>query len=76
MAEHCKTCGAEIVWAMTLNGRAIPLAVASKQKRFAIQRSNYGADYAAQVDTYLSHFADCPNADEHRKKEASNGPTR
>lgn len=47
--EHCRSCGAQIVWAQTPAGRAVPLALASVQTRGSVQ-------YA------VSHFRDCPDA--------------
>jgi hypothetical protein len=47
--EKCKSCGAEIVWARTDAGRAIPLSLKTVQTR----------DGVAYL---LSHFADCPEA--------------
>lgn len=47
--ERCKSCGAEIIWAQTEAGRAIPLSLATAQTRDGRQ-------------WLLSHFADCPEA--------------
>lgn len=69
----CRSCGAEILWIKTAAGKDMPLSVASKQKRYVSQigeAMNYGsADVWGQVDTYLSHFADCVDADKFRKKK-------
>jgi len=60
----CSSCGAEIIFAKTASGKTMPLSVASKQKRVVLS----DGDATAMVrDTYLSHFADCPNASQHRK---------
>jgi hypothetical protein len=63
---NCRSCGAEIIWGKSENNKAIPLSVKSKEKRFIFD-IEYGADAVFNVDTYLSHFADCPNAAQHRK---------
>lgn len=67
----CTSCGAEIIWAVTLSGRRIPLN--SKSERRAILDPNAGAGTTDPVrmrvvDTYVSHFATCPNAEQHRNK--------
>jgi hypothetical protein len=53
--DHCKSCGADIVWARTEGEKAIPLSVATSQQRGGI--------------TYLlPHWVDCKDADQWRKK--------
>ena len=47
--EHCRSCDAQIVWAQTPAGRAVPLALSTVQTR-------HGVQYA------VSHFRDCPHA--------------
>jgi hypothetical protein len=51
----CTSCGAMILWIRTPQDRAIPLSVATIQHR-------NGQRYA------LSHFADCPDGKEWRKR--------
>lgn len=64
MIARCKSCGAPIVWAKTPEGKSQPLSVASKARRIVV-----GDDGLARVvETYLSHFSDCPNANEHRSR--------
>jgi hypothetical protein len=38
---------------------------ATSEKRIVI--TNTGSPQAAVVDTYVSHFVTCPNAEQHRK---------
>jgi hypothetical protein len=66
MSAKCSSCGAEILWMKTAQGKPIPLSVASKQKRFVLAPEIDNA-VAFLLDTYLTHFADCPNAAQHRK---------
>ena len=66
MTAKCSSCGAEIVWAKTKNDKPIPLSVKSVERRFIFD-IEHGLDRVFVVDTYLSHFADCPNAAQHRK---------
>lgn len=63
--DRCKSCGADIIWGKTRNNASIPLSVASKQKRFI----NVGNDRVEMVDTWVSHFSDCPNAQDFRRNK-------
>lgn len=63
-SKHCTSCGAEIIW-VTTRGSKMPLN-AKPEKRFIIL-DEQGA--AVARDTYTSHFATCPNADQHRKRD-------
>jgi len=66
--SKCRSCKAEIIWAATESGRAMPLD-AKPEKRFVLMEiQGGGADEAVAVDTYVSHFATCPEADKFRKK--------
>lgn len=53
--QTCRSCGADMLWAQTPNGNSVPLSVASIETRD-------GKRYA------LSHFVDCPNAKEWRRR--------
>jgi hypothetical protein len=66
MANTCRSCGAEIVWAVTDTGGRIPLSKASEQKRFVLHEG-VKDPIARMQPTYVTHFVDCPDADEHRK---------
>lgn len=68
---NCKSCGAEILWVKTENGKSMPLSVATKEKRW-INQPAIDAERGFQVDTYLSHFSDCPNAAQHRTPKDGN----
>lgn len=56
----CRSCGAAIVWIVTTAGRRMPLSKASWRPD-------------DQGGTYLSHFADCPNAADHRRHTGDKG---
>lgn len=58
----CKTCKAPILWAKTENGKAVPLD-AEPIKRFIEE-----GEVVKLVDTYVTHFATCPQADQHRRR--------
>lgn len=72
MGAYCKSCGAAIRWAKTLAGKAMPLD-AKSEKRVVITYDpdgpyGPGEEHCDVVDTYTSHFATCPNADQQRKR--------
>jgi hypothetical protein len=55
-ADRCKACGATIVWVETASGKRMPLSTATA-----------APDPSGQLRA-ISHFADCPNAAEFRRK--------
>ena len=63
----CKSCGAPMVWATTVAGKRMPLSVQSAERRFTIAKDADGNPVALEEVTYLTHFADCPDADAHRR---------
>jgi hypothetical protein len=71
MSANCKSCGAEIIWATSVNDKPIPLdAKPEKRLILVFHRNVERGDYneARMVDTYVSHFASCPDAAQHRKR--------
>jgi len=65
--SSCRSCGAPIVWALTLAGKRIPLDPPEKR---LVQR-DLAADGTKVVDledTWISHFATCPQADSWRRE--------
>lgn len=54
--DVCKSCGAAILWHKFAAGHFIPLSIVT------IEQDVSGRRFA------LSHFADCPNANQHRKQ--------
>lgn len=71
MSATCRTCGAPIVWIVTPAGKAHPVD-AKPEKRWIVQNEITDGPTAGLsgtlVDTYVSHFATCPQAAEHRRK--------
>lgn len=80
MPDLCSSCKARIRWAVTQTGRRIPLdpdptargnvrlepaAPAGVAQTAIVIPADQRARYAGQL--YLSHFATCPYADQHRK---------
>jgi len=90
----CKSCGAEIIWALSsVSGKRMPLDVAVPRTSrpsglFALLEGPFspiavsaGWFYAGTkplLDTMptlrQSHFASCPNADQHRKPRTEGAP--
>lgn len=72
----CRTCGADIIWAETESGKRMPLdraPVIPKGLFVLTARPGQEAPLASSVASsqtpalYQSHFATCPQADEHRR---------
>lgn len=69
---QCRSCGADIVWAKTESGARMPLN-ASPTRGFQLQEGRFVEAGQAPIlgpltTVYVSHFATCPNAAEHRRK--------
>ena len=62
----CKSCDAEIAWIATGSGKHHPVNAKAEKRWVADNARGWQL-----VDTYLSHFATCPNADQHRKKKGT-----
>lgn len=65
MSATCRSCGAAIVWAVTAAGKRMPLD--AKPERRLVREGRQEPPLVVVTDTYTSHFATCPNADQHRK---------
>lgn len=78
----CRSCGAAVRWELTPAGKRMPLdPEPSPQGNVAIYGGPAMVAVALTADQlaahnvaidgplYLSHFATCPNADQHRKKK-------
>lgn len=75
----CKSCGADIVWVKTESGKSMPLD-ASPIDPTKIDGAcfiengiaRFGAfDLPRGTLRYVSHFATCPQAKEHRKPKTA-----
>jgi hypothetical protein len=66
----CRSCGAEIIWAITTNGSRIPVDATMGATVFTLRDNAMSGQppFFVAMTPYTSHFATCPNADEHRKK--------
>jgi len=70
--SRCKSCGAEITWAVTQQGRVMPLdaakvLVAIPTGRFVDNGSGQLTPQVEVRQASLTHFATCPHAQQHRK---------
>jgi hypothetical protein len=74
--SKCSSCGSEIIWAKTENGKAMPLDAAPVDPTKVDGTcllidgvARFGAiDAPTREPRYVSHFATCPNAAKHRRK--------
>lgn len=69
---RCRSCDAEIIWAVTDSGKNMPLDVGPAERPSGLFTLDTTcepphATSAAGQPVYLSHFVTCPNADAHRK---------
>ena len=55
----CRSCEAEIIWAKTKAGKAIPLDRSPVMIRWVREGTT---DVVVQKTTYQTHFVTCPNA--------------
>lgn len=59
LATHCRSCNALIVWFRTASGKRMPVDEATTLPT--------DAEHQLDLKRHKSHFASCPNANEHRK---------
>lgn len=67
---RCRSCGAEIRWAKSEQGKAMPLD-AEPEKRIVLDEVEGRDPIGRVVTVYTSHFVTCPNAAQHRKGRGS-----
>ena len=80
---RCRSCDAKIRWARTSSGKAMPLdpeptpegniqlcIVGGEEIAAVLGAGDRAAAQLEQIPLYVSHFATCPNAAEHRKASA------
>ena len=80
MADRCRSCKAPIRWAVTINGRAIPLDLLPDQRgnlrldppapgatppTARVVASQDRADWVGRL--YLPHFVNCPYSSQYRR---------
>lgn len=76
MSSYCKSCGAEIEWVKTSNGKSMPVDKIPSQDGNIMVRPSGVAEVLSQRDRrmvrtllHTSHFASCPHAKQHRKEK-------
>lgn len=74
----CRSCGAEIVWALSGNEKRMPVdAEPTAEGNVALVEvdgdlhARVAAANLLEEPRYTSHFATCPNADAHRRPRAA-----
>ena len=82
MTSKCRSCGAEIIWIKTFSGKKMPVDAAivnffpdpEGKELFVMENGAVVHGIKAlpgEVHYYpghISHFATCPNADQHRRR--------
>jgi hypothetical protein len=77
--SRCRSCRAEIVWATTGAGKAMPVDAEPVDDGNVLLDEDDGYLFATVVSPgqipldgsplYASHFASCPNSSQHRKRQ-------
>jgi hypothetical protein len=74
MSDTCRSCGAALLWAITPKGKRMPLDAAPVEGGLwfaydvAGEKHCAPARAGAEGPLYTSHFATCPQADQHRRR--------
>lgn len=58
--QSCRSCGAPIVWFRTAKGHRMPVDAGTTKPT--------DAEHQLDLSRHVSHFATCPNANQHRRK--------
>lgn len=77
--SECRSCGAEILWVTTTNGKRMPVdrepsdrgnvdITDLSQARY-LRQGQVELAREANLPLHLSHFATCPNAARHRRAQ-------
>jgi len=76
----CRSCGAEIKWIKTIASKNMPVdpeLISSDDLEHGdvlvtedghVTKVDHSCNDYESVDGYVSHFATCPHADQHRRK--------
>jgi len=73
---QCKSCGARIIWTLTMKGKRMPVDadpvengnIALVEGENVVTSTVVEPARVPGVLLYVSHFATCPNAAQHRKR--------
>ena len=67
----CRTCGAAVTWVLTASGKRMPvdpIPIAGGNIELTGEVATY-VKPDSDTKRYVSHFATCPDALDHRKKK-------
>lgn len=69
MTDQCKACSADVMWVQMATGGKMLINL-PPEKRVVLDHLDtaLGPPVGHIVDTYTSHFATCPKADQFRRK--------
>jgi hypothetical protein len=70
VSATCASCGAAIIWTITEAGKRMPVDAVPAGKVTVLVRDPHGGStpISKSRDHYVSHFATCPNAQQHRRR--------
>jgi len=78
MSSRCSSCDAPIIWAVTDAGKRMPLDAEPAPDGNVVltrvggqARARKGSEFGPNMPRHKSHFATCPNANQHRGKGKS-----
>lgn len=73
MTATCSSCGKNILWTVTEAGKRMPVDAEPTGKATVLVRNPADPEtpISKQRDIYISHFATCANAAQHRKPKAA-----
>lgn len=80
MSANCRSCNAAVIWTVTKSGKKMPVdAKPDPDGQLCVWRNDSGVHSRHQDDApqfvqdrpsrFTSHFATCPNAQKHRRRE-------
>jgi hypothetical protein len=69
LTVKCRGCGADIIWTVTENGHRMPIDPKREKRLILMGRQRSQEPIAMERDTYIPHFATCPNVWDFRKRE-------
>ena len=67
--SSCRSCGAQILWAITPSGKKMPLNVSQNTNSGNVRLRSDGVAIVGPPGSgsYYSHFVTCPQAGRHRR---------
>lgn len=66
--ERCRSCGAPIIWASTERGKAMPVDAQTTLDGNLVLDAGIARVVGHGAGQYVSHFATCANAAQHRRR--------